>query len=306
MAEEVKQASEASATSVIETPNKASDSNPVDSPVKENDPGLGLDGFLRRKPESQVEDKKTETPVKVESKTETGVKAKTKVEVKAEPAQAPSVNWDDDNNPWKKKSAEFDQRFRDTQRSRSELERQIAEERQQRVILQKKFDGTYDPQVDDPKPPDIDAVRQWGTIEGKAQASLASAIRTHGQDKTMQALEKYAQIFANDRPLQERILLSDDPVQAAMDALSGYEFFKTYGNDPGAIVDKIRKQMEIELGPKIAEREAKRIQQELAGNRGEPRGIGKVLGTSGIAEKQVTRDNAGRQKRLNEVFPFGR
>jgi hypothetical protein len=289
--------------------------------VKEklDEPGLGLGSFLSEKSdvgvETKLETKPDEKPVekavttpKLDAKTLSSdekpkdAKADAKAETKPAVLPDPKPNWDDDSNPWKNKATEFDKRFRDTQRSRSELERQVSEERRQRVILEKKLDGTYDSQRDEPPPPDPDAIRYWGAIEGKAQASLAAATRVHGEEKVMKILETYSHVFQNDRNVQERILMSNDPVQAAMDAVAGYDFFKTYGDNPSTIVDKIRKQLETELTPQIAEREAKRMRDELVANRNEPRGIGNVHGSSDATGKQVGKDNAGRQKSLANIF----
>lgn len=247
---------------------------------------------------------KTEKPTeKAAEKAPTEAKAKAETETKAEPDFKP--NWDDDNNPWKKKASEFDQRYRDTHRNWNALNQQNQELQRQLTILGKKFDGTYDPQVDEPPPPDPVAIRTWGAIEGKAEASLAAAVRVHGQDKVMQALDKYAQVFGNDRSVQERILMSNDPVQGAMDAVAGYEFFATYGNDPGRIIETIKAQLETELTPKIREAESKRIMAELAPKHREPGGIGKVLGGNGAGDREVSKDNLGRPKSLGAITGFG-
>ena len=250
------------------------------------------------KTEKPIEPAKVEAPTEAKAKAETDPKAAT-----VDPDFKP--NWDDDNNPWKKKASEFDQRYRDTHRNWNSLNQQNQELQRQLTILAKKFDGTYDPQVDEPPPPDPVAIRTWGAIEGKAQASFASATRVHGQDKVMQALDKYAQVFGNDRSVQERILMSDDPVQGAMDAVAGYEFFAKYGNDPGRIIDTIKQQLETELTPKIREAESKRIMTELAPKHREPGGIGKILGGNGAGDKDISKDNLGRPKPLGAITGFG-
>lgn len=297
---------------------------PVDE--KSDATGLGLGDFLAGKKSDAVPaspaasepekpavpaDTKPATPApadkKPDSKPVDAKSAKPVAKADGKPADAAVApdakpNWDDDTNPWKQKANDFDKRFRDTQRSRSELEQQIAEERRQRIILTKKLEGTYDPRVDEPAPPDPQAIRQWGEIEGKAQTSLAVAYRQHGKDKVNQVMEKYGKIFGQDRAVQERILMSDDPIQSAMDAVASFEFFEQYGANPSAIVESIRKQVEAELAPKIAEREAKRIQGELASNKSEPRGIGRVQGSSGATDKSVSKENAGRARPLEAIF----
>lgn len=297
---------------------------------KDTDPvGLGLTSFLsggstatekESSPAPEVkaapDDKKEAAPAEKTSVKPTEDKAKaasTEAKPEAKTAAAPTEviapdakpNWDDDNNPWKKKAGEFDQRYRDTHRNWNQLNQQNQELQRQLTILGKKFDGTYDPTRDEPPPPDPEAIRTWGAIEGKSQASFAAAVRTHGQERVMGILEKYSQVFSNDRSVQERILMSEDPVQAAMDAVEGYEFMTKYGHQPGKIIENLRAQIETELAPKIREAESKRIMDELANKRREPDGIGKVLGGSGAGDKQVSKDNAGRPKSLSSITGFG-
>ena len=291
-----------------------------------NESGLGLGDFVSGAPKADEPSPEKASPVKVDTKVDVvtkpdskappvdaktaktddklAVKADNKADVKPDTKVEPDFkpNWDDDSNPWKKKANEFDQRFRDTQHSRSQQESELRQLRQLMTILGKKLDGTYDPQRDEPPAPDPRVEHQRGQIVGKAEASLTAAFRSHGEKVVMESLERYAEIFGNDRFVQQRILESPDPVQGAMDAVKGFDFFTKYGNDQNTIVEKIRTELETELTPKIAEREAKRIADELAHKRSEPRGLGKVQGSSGATDKQVGKDNAGRQRALTAIF----
>lgn len=299
----------------------------------DNDTGLGLGSFLSKsepaspdkssppkvetvkpKVETKTDDKKEAEPLKADTAARPIEKAadnaptetKAATETKADTASSDSKpNWDDDNNPWKKKAAEFDQRYRDTHRNWNQLNQQSQEQQRQLAILTKKIDGTYDPEKDDSPPPDTAAIRQWASIEGKAEASHAAALRIHGEDKVMAALNRYAQVFANDRATQQRILESNDPVQGAMDALEFHDFTEKFGTNPGKIIETMRAQLEAELSPKIAEREAKRVMDELAAKRREPDGLGRVVGGSGAMDKQISKDNAARPKSLSQITGFG-
>ena len=302
----------------------------------DNDTGLGLSSFLSK---SEPASPEKSSPAKVETEVKAKVEAKPDDKKEAAPlkdkeptkpiekaaatapteAKATAVteatsdtvainlkpNWDDENNPWKTKAAQSDQRYRDTHKNWNQLNQQNQELQRQLSILSKKFDGTYDPDKDEPPPPDPTAIRQWGSIEGRAQASYAAATRFHGEEKVMAALNRHAEVFGQDRATQERILQSDDPVQGAMDALDSYDFFAKYGDKPGKIIEAIRAQLETELTPKIAEREAKRVMDELAAKRREPDGLGRVLGSSGATDKQVAKDNAARPKTLSQITGFG-
>jgi hypothetical protein len=156
--------------------------------------------------------------------------------------------------------------------------------------------------VDEPKAPSAEQVREHGEIVGKSKAALAAAFRVHGQDATMRSLERYAEIFGNDKAVQQRILQSEDPVQSAMDAVKGYEFFSKYGNDPEAILNAARAEFETEHLPKLREAETKRIMAELSGKNREPRGIGHLQGGSSDMDKDISKANAGKPRPLKAIF----
>ena len=283
-----------------------------------SDPGLGLSDFLGKStPEAQASpaaEPKEAKPEKVDDKPaaqvdkevakpgkEPALKADDK-KADASAAQQPQPdakpNWDDDENPWKKKAGEFDQRYRDTHKWGNQLNQALLETQRQMQVLQKKFDGTYDPQVDEPAPPDPVAIRQWGEITGKAEASLEACYEAYGQDNVVAKLNRYREVFGQDLDTQQRILRSNHPVKAALDAVDAYDFTVKYGPNPSAIVQKMRAEIEAELTPKITER----ITKELAKSKSEPKGIGGIQGGSGAEDKAVSRSNAGRQKSLGQLF----
>jgi hypothetical protein len=296
------------------------------------DVGLGLGGFLGGKktdeaPKQEMEavappDKaeKPDSGKQAEAKAETTKPAgldkdaegaaKPKKEAAGKPNEAPaSPNWDDDSNPWKAKASEFEKRYKDTHRDwnrvnqeRVEAQRQQQEFSRQLEILNKKLDGTYDPARDEAPPPDPMQYRQWGSLEGKVEASLAAAVRVHGQDEVMSALERYAEIFKDNKSVQQEILMSADPIQGALDAIKSHEFFAKYGTSPEMIQKRFEEDFNTNQLPKIREAERKAALEELQKQPREPRGIGGVLGSSGATDKQVSKDNKGRQKSLSSVF----
>ena len=306
---------------------------------KDQDSGLGLKEFLGggAKEETSKQEVETKAPVveskavdkPVEAKAEAAKPAgldkdtKEAKKVDKEPAIAgksevkpDGPNWDDDNNPWKVKASEFEKRYKDTHRWGNEVNQKFLDsQRQQQALasqlqrLEKKFDGTYDPQRDEPPPPNPEAIRTWGTVEGKAQASFAGAIRSRVQfggksqqeahDEVMQALEQYAQIFGQDRGVQERILLSDHPVESAIEAVRAHAFAQKYGSDPDAILKKARAEWEAN---ELPAHEARWRAEHLSNNKPEPKGIGKVQGSSGAMDSQIAKDNKGRPKPLSQLF----
>jgi len=297
------------------------------------DSGLGLKEFLGAKATSETPKQEVEavaTPdqaakpdagKQAEAKTKAAKPAGLDKDAKAESPKkeaaskasdgtaTPSVNWDDDGNPWKAKASEFEKRYKDTHRdwNRVNQERVDAQRQQQELfrqldVLNKKLDGTYDPQKDEPPPPDPAQHRQWGALEGKVEASLAAAIRVHGEDTVMSALERYAQIFKDNKSVQQEILMSADPIQGALDAIKSHEFFAKYGTSPDTIQKRFKEDFDTNELPRIQEAARKAALEELTKQPREPRGIGQVLGSSGATDKKIASDNKGRQKPLSAVF----
>lgn len=281
---------------------------------EQDDTGLGLDSFLGKKEDTQeaaqpaveAESKPSagdetaapvEKPTQAEPPRPAGLDKDAKV-AEAKPSSAP--NWDSDDNPYVKRYKDTHRDWNRLNQEKLEAQRQAQEFQRQFEILNAKLDGTYDPEQYKAPPVDPSRYHQIGTLEGKAEASLASAVREHGEETVMRTLEEYAQIFGQDRALQERVLMSPDPIRGAMDAVKHHKFFTTYGNDPESIRKKLAAELQETELPKWREAETKRLMGELNKREPEPKGIGGIQGGSGAMD--VKKDNAGRAKPLGAIF----
>jgi hypothetical protein len=278
------------------------------------DTGLGLTEFLSAKP---TEPEATPTSP---AQTDTATDDKKEVaspgpvglekDAKAAPEAAVGPDWEHESNPYRKKAEELDKRYRDTHKwgneahqKALEAERRAADVARQLEILGKKFDGTYDPQRDEPPPPDPTQIRQWAAIEGRVETSLAAVLETSKLEEVMPKLERFAELFGKDPAVQQRVLSDPHPIKAALKAVESHDFYSTYGSDPDSILKKLTEKWTNDELPKLRDAEMKRLQSEARKNEPpEPQGIGKVLGASGATESKVDRDNKGRFKPLSQVF----
>jgi hypothetical protein len=296
---------------------------------KIEDTGLGLGDFLSRgAPKASPDEKKESKEPVVEAKEakdsepeakpakEAALKAelrdKAPESTKAPAASTPATpeagqqtgpNWDDDSNPWKKKAAENEKRYRDTHRGWNELHQQHQEAQRQLKVMQAKLDGTYDPAIHEPPPLDPHAVRTWGAVEGRAETSYEASVMQHGQETVDSTLARYKEIFAQDLETQSRVLQSKHPVATAMEAVKAYDLFAKYQTtDPAQLVARIEKELREKLVPEIEASTQKKLLKGLSSNNAEPKGLSGVAGGSGAGDKAVARDNKGRSKPLGAIF----
>ncbi len=286
--------------------NNAADNN--------DDTGLGLKEFLSggKTAEPQVETvaetgaEKSAPAEQVAEKTEAKGPAGSDKDgkggdVKAE-AKAEAPNWEADDNPYKKRYTDTHAWANKQNQERIEFQRKVEALNKQLETLHQKFDGTYDPEANRPPQVDPDQVRQYGTLEGKAEASLAAAIEQHGQEAVMKDLERFRQVFGEDREVQQKVLMSPHPIREAMKAVKSHDFFQKYGYEPDSIMAKFKAEFEETELPKLREAELKRLQAEAKKQTPpEPRGIGSVQGTSGVTDSQVKKDNASRPISIHEL-----
>ncbi len=162
------------------------------------------------------------------------------------------------------------------------------------VILERKLqDPEYDPATDQ----DLIAREQAAsddvaTQRGRAEASLQSAYGKYGEAETKELLTEYRQLYGTDRETQERVLKSDQPVQAAIDMMKLAKFFETYGDDTDKIVDTIRDKTIKELTPKIREEERKKLLAGVKKKNSASGGISKVRAST-VKGKEKTEAAGG-------------
>ncbi len=114
--------------------------------------------------------------VKAEAKPE---EAKTEEKAEAVGDTKPTVDWDSDENPFKQRVATVEKQYNDTRQWARQEAAQRQKLQQQLDIISKKLDGTYDPEVDDPRP-DPQAVILQADAQGKMTGSLDAAYTGRG------------------------------------------------------------------------------------------------------------------------------
>lgn len=196
----------------------------------------------------------------------------------------PEPPWERDENPYKKRVAEWERRYGDTRSWARQVEQSNAELRRQVALLGKKIDGTYDPEVDEPAQPSADEVGQQAELMGRVQASIAMANQAYGQEDVQKLLfsetAPYRQLEEQDPAVRARVMASPAPALEAMRVLQERAFFERYGSDPATVREKIRAEMKAELDGQVGQmveqklKERVNLMQQSGSNLGDARGNG--------------------------------
>lgn len=219
----------------------------------EKDTGLGLTEFLSATSEGE------ETPspeVPTETVTETPAEeAKPEAEVK--PEEKPSFDWEADDNPYKQRYWETQKWANKVNQENIERQRAIDSLQQKLTVIDKKLDGTYDPDTDEPKappPPDVNEVAESSNVVGRIVASRQAAIEGYGQDFVENMVfapnSPFRQI-ENSPYVQMRVLQSPAPVLEAIKIVKEKAFFDKYGYDFDAIEVNMEKALEGRIRDKV-------------------------------------------------------
>lgn len=262
--------------------------------VKTVEESHGLDSFLEPKiDEAKPEDKPTEsvsTTDKKEPKEEEKPQSEPeKDEVKDEKKPEDQVKSDKDGKPEpeaKDKPNPFEKRYWDTQAWANRVNQENQKLAKEIDILKKKFDGTYDPEKDDPK---IDVVAETATAElsGRLKASLAYAHNKYGQEKLSEGLQKYAQMFGQDQVARQLVLQSDMPVDAMLSLVNDTEKFSQLGTDIDQIRTNVSKEVEERVRKEEREKVTKEFMERLNIKDRDSIGLSEVKGTSKTQDSNV-------------------
>src|SRR5574341_1365835 len=192
------------------------------------------------------------------------------------PAAPTPPNWNDDANPYKKRHA-------DTAAWANRVHQQNLDFAKQLDVINKKLDGTYDPETDDTPAPSVDEIAEHATMEGKVAASVAAARDQFGRDKdgtwiidklVFSDNSPYARLEAANPAIAARVLASDAPALEAMQGVREHIFFEKYGRDPDTIISAIRKEVTESLRESIRQEELDKLQKRLALRDTHPTGLG--------------------------------
>lgn len=273
---------------------------------------------IRSQVEEALKGKATETkkdPAKPDGKTKTADEL-------AKEEQAKKT-WESDENPFKRTAAEATERL-------SSLERQLIDTRnwatavnqrnklQERQLqrMEKKIDGTWDPEVDGKAEAEERRAAEAGDavsteqaaadaeIRGATAASLHMAYETHGKEKTDAEIKEFDSLFQRNRLIMQRVTSSKRPIQEAMKVLSEYRTAKKYGtSDLGEMITKIKEEAVAQATPALIEKITKEIMAKLSLKDKETQGIRDVRGSIRETVAGQLENGADEDDSLNKLFP---
>lgn len=183
-----------------------------------------------------------------------------KTDDKKSDEKTPQNNWDIDDNPYKKKAAEFEKRYKDTQNWGFKAHQKL-----------KEFGLEEDTT---PEPTEEEKLRHVAFTE-REKASYAAAVEIYGKDYVETQLygenAPFKQIAENPS-VKAMVMNADAPVIEALKIIKTREFFNKYGDDTEKVVGKIKKEFETELREKIT----KELQGKLSNKEIMPNTLTKV------------------------------
>lgn len=270
------------------------------------DSGLGMAEFIKGSQpveETPPEVKPEETEVKPEEpvkKVTEPVKASPEVkpeEVKPEVKTEEKPVWESDDNTYKKRYFDTQKWANKINQENLDIKRQNESLQQQFSIINKKLDGTYNPEVDDIRPPDPTVIADTADTAGRIKASRSMAVSQYGEEYLQKMLfspdAPFRQIEANP-VIQMRVLSSDTPVLEALKIVKEKEFFDKWGYDPETIQKKMWESAKAELKEEVL----KELKGKISLQEGQPTGIGSARS----AAVGATPANQDGFKPLEQIF----
>lgn len=201
------------------------------------------------------------------------------------PSDVPAPAWDSEDNPYKAKVTALEVQQKNTRDWTTRVNNENAQMKRAIEILQKKVDGTYDPDTDDatvgqPSPEELEAQARY---KGKVDASLANAVRQHGQEQVDQLLlaPDSPWVTLEQDPINDaRVRHAESPADEAIQIIREVAFFTKYGRDPDAIVAKIREEFATETQAAADKAAEAKWQARAAKSSGQVTGVNNARGSS--------------------------
>jgi hypothetical protein len=259
--------------------------------------------------EEKTEDTKTEVspegeqPEIVKQESDAPEKSDVKTEEKKEEVtpEAPKTDWEADDNTYKK-------RFRDTSawankvnQENRQLKQAQADMQKQFDVLNKKIDGTYDPEKDAITGPTPEQIAEQSVTAGKTVASRHAAYEALGQEKVDGELKEFHALFNEDELVQSRVIRSDSPIFEALQVMKEHRFISKYGRDPEQIRSKMREEILAEEEPKIREKVRTELLANIDKKEKTPSPISSVRG-SGLSKTESKNISEGSPSSLKNIF----
>lgn len=234
-------------------------------PISESSPDDDEKGDEKKEAaEKQSSESKKDSKKEPESKSDTEQK-----EEKSSDDKQPD-KWDVDDNPFKKRWQDTHAAQNREHQENLQLRQAVAQMQRAQEILQKKVDGTYDPEVDEPKQPSYEDVATRAIDVGKTMASQQAAIEQHGEEKVNTVIGEFNQIFGQDKMVNQIVLQAKSPVHEAMRIMERYHFEQKYGSSPADWHKNIRAEVEKELRDSLRKELTEEIMGKIDKKRSHP------------------------------------
>lgn len=177
-----------------------------------------------------------------------------------------AFDWEKDDNPYKKKALEFEERYKNTQTWGFKAHQKLKEL------------GIED------APPEPDTQIKELAFRERERASMSAAVEVHGEESVYKTYERVTMEAQHNPQLFQRLFASTTPVLEALKYAKESEFFGKYGSDIDKIPAKIRSEVEAELREKIT----KEIKGKLAGKEKLPNTLAGVKSKETKTDEKVT------------------
>jgi hypothetical protein len=282
--------------------------------AEETDNGLGLTEFLSNPPTEPAQagtdvvditpspepSKEEPKPEATEDKKPEEAKAEPEVKAEEKPAEKPQVDWELEDNPYKKRHLEAEERLKKTRDWASLVNQKNTEFERQLSIINKKLDGTYDAEAErremESQVPPPHVIAQNSETIGRIAASREAAFELYGEQAVNENIFKEGSIFRQiegNPVVRARVLSSPSPLLEAMKCVKEYQFKQKWGADP----DKIESKITESLKNKIRDEVMKELKEKMLLKEEIPQGIGDARGIVSSAPSK----NEGYQS-LSEII----
>ena len=209
---------------------------------------------------------------------------------KATAAQAAEAEakkkWESEENPYFKRFKDTANNWQKEHQEKLQLQSAVSQMQQEMVTLRKIADGTYDPEVDAPKPVSHETVAEKALNVGKVLASRNAAISQYGAEDVNVRLGEFSQLFDGNELINNLVLNSEAPVYEAFRILDSYKFESKYGSDPVSWHKNIRAEAETELREKLKAEITEELMGRADKKNNTPRGLSSSRGSNGLKSGQ--------------------
>lgn len=218
----------------------------------------------------------------------------------AREAEEAKKKWENDENPYFKRYRDTSTNWQREHQENLQLKSAVTQMQQEMVTLRKIADGTYDPEVDAPKPVSHETVAEKALNVGKVLASRNAAVAQYGAEDVAQRLTEFTSLFDGNELINKLVVDSEAPVYEAFRILDRYKFESKYGSSPADWHKNIRAEAEKELREKIKAEVTEELMGRADKKNNTPRGLSSSRGSNGLKSGQNSKGSG--PKPLSDLF----